>query len=222
MTSTNSMVSLARKIASLLLGLSLGQRGGTQAATARRLAGDLDANAAAYSALGSLFARVRDAFSAAGLAMPSLDDLARVRSEIVATSFVASRPMALRAAAVAFCLEQEARVLSATTFASRDQVDALAMRFDAAFTVAEDEAATAGTMGLYRALVGLHAAVTHDLGTRGRPLPRMGGYALSVSVPALTLSNRLYGEAGRADELVRENGVFHPLFMPASGRALSA
>ena len=39
---------------------------------------------------------------------------------------------------------------------------------------------------------------------------------------SLTLGQRLYGDAGRADELVAENEIVHPLFASRAGRALSA
>ena len=41
-------------------------------------------------------------------------------------------------------------------------------------------------------------------------------------MPLLTLANRLFGDAGRAEQLLAENrDVVHPLFMPDSGNAFS-
>ena len=47
-------------------------------------------------------------------------------------------------------------------------------------------------------------------------------YTVGAVMPALTLANRIYADAGRADELVAENKIIHPAFCPREGRALSA
>ena len=53
-------------------------------------------------------------------------------------------------------------------------------------------------------------------------LPRMVSYTVGAVMPALTLANRIYADAGRADELAAENKIIHPAFCPREGRALSA
>ncbi|MOA37442.1 hypothetical protein D3C78_1590320 [compost metagenome] len=43
---------------------------------------------------------------------------------------------------------------------------------------------------------------------------------MAQTLPALTLANRLYQDASRADELIQAAGVPHPAFMPTSMKVL--
>lgn len=83
-----------------------------------------------------------------------------------------------------------------------------------------DAAADAGQDALYAGWRALGAAVHADLTNRAAQLPRIATYALAGVLPALALSQRLYGTAEEADALVTLNAVPHPLFMPAQGRML--
>ena len=88
---------------------------------------------------------------------------------------------------------------------------------------AQDFAAAQFNNTVWRALLALHGAVVRDLGARARPLPRIVPYSVATRLPLLTLANRLFGDAGRSEELLAENrDTVHPLFMPADGRALSS
>lgn len=117
---------------------------------------------------------------------------------------------------------QMALVSAATDFVSRDEVVATQSRINEVFGLAEEAAADALDTPLYRSLVKAHADVTRDLAERARPLPRIVSYSVPTPLPALVLAQRLYGDAGRADELLAENPAPAPLFMPLSGLALSA
>lgn len=123
---------------------------------------------------------------------------------------------------VRYGLGQIARILAATTFVSRNAVDATIFGVGAVFDRAETFAADNGDIAAYAALVSLHAAVSADLTTRSRPLPRMVKFNYPRTFSALALAHRLYGDTSRAVELVAENGVFNPAFMPRVGMALSA
>jgi len=107
------------------------------------------------------------------------------------------------------------------TFRSKSEVDVYRTRITAAFDAAIDVAADRGEHEAMRALISLHAAATADLIARGRPLPRMIDYSFARAFPSLVVAQRIYGDASREPELVAENNPAHPLFMPASGRALS-
>jgi len=120
-------------------------------------------------------------------------------------------------------LNEEARILAATEFTSRDEIDAMILAMNKAFEPAEEYAASAiADPHVYQGLVGLHSAVTAHLTARARPLPRMLKYQFNNRMPSLKLAMRIYGDARRADQLRNENRAVHPLFMPASGRCLSA
>lgn len=116
----------------------------------------------------------------------------------------------------------QAYLVASTEFVSREQVDSYRVQLNAGFDAAELAASDLGDHIAYRALLAVHGAAIRDLSARARPLPQIVPYQLPVRQPSLWLANRLYGDAGRADELARENRAVHPLFMPASGRALSA
>jgi len=125
--------------------------------------------------------------------------------------------------AIFLSLLEQTRILGETTFRSRDEVDAMLMLMNAAFDPAENFAATyTDDPRVYQALVSLHAALSADLTDRSRPLPRMVRYEFRERMPSLKLSMRIYSEARRAYELVKENRVVHPAFCLAAGRCLGA
>lgn len=122
-----------------------------------------------------------------------------------------------RAAAVAL-----ARAASAYQPWSYD--DAAAVR-TAVTTVLDAEILAAGDQGddaSFSALRDLRVAAVQDLAARGANLARVILVTLPAPQPALVLAQRLYGDAGRADELVTAADPVSPLFMPTNFRALAA
>lgn len=79
--------------------------------------------------------------------------------------------------------------------------------------VAEDNA--------FQAIGRVRLAVIRDLTARGGSLERIYRYTPAITEPALVLAYRLYGDAGRADEIVARNRsiIRHPGFVPG-GRTL--
>lgn len=67
---------------------------------------------------------------------------------------------------------------------------------------------------VFTALSELAAAVNEDLTTRGAELPKLGSATLSMSMPALAASYRLYGDVGQADAIVARNRIRHPGRVP--------
>src|ERR1700722_18321650 len=112
--------------------------------------------------------------------------------------------------AARMALAEEAQILAATTFVSRQQIagslDQINTAFDAAETIAADNLDNVA----YRALITLHAAVVNDLSSRARPLPRMVTLNFPSRQPSLALSQLIYQDGSRADELVAENNVVNP------------
>lgn len=63
---------------------------------------------------------------------------------------------------------------------------------------------------VYAALVAVRVAVVEDLRTRATALPGLTEYTPQVTLPALVVAHRLYGDARRADEIVIRNKAPHP------------
>jgi len=184
--------------------------------------GDLRANAPRLLRQAALFSPLAACFSLAQQTGLTVDAVERLRVTIAGLAASDARSVLIRARALAFCCIQEARITAATAFASRTEIDRVLALVAGAFDVSQNAAADAGDAASYRALVGLRALMVRDLTQRSRPLPRLVTYTFGRGRSSLTLAQRLYGDAGRADELVAENEIVHPLFAPRAGRALSA
>lgn len=78
-----------------------------------------------------------------------------------------------------------------------------------------------GADRLYEALMVLRSQTVSLLQARGANLAPMQQQHFSASLPALYLSNRLYQDAGRSDDLTDEAAPVHPAFMPRTFKALS-
>ncbi len=111
------------------------------------------------------------------------------------------------------------RATSEITFESYDE--AVAVREDLAerLDLAAAAAADAGDDKAFRALGALRLAVTRDVTRRGGSLARVYAYAPPATEAALVIAHRLYGDAGRAAEIVERNRIRHPGFVPG-GQAL--
>ena len=116
-------------------------------------------------------------------------------------------------AAIIFTLAEQSQIITALTFASRSDVDKL---MDA-ISVTIDEIKLRGsetfTVNDYRNVVTLSAALIYHLSATERQLPLLVSYEMPDNLPALALSNRIYGDATHSDELVAENGTVDPAFM---------
>lgn len=90
--------------------------------------------------------------------------------------------------------------------------------FDAEIVAAGDAEDDAS----YTALRTLRSAVVEDLQARGGSLASLVTMSFAGSLPAVALAHRIYGDAGRADQLVQQVQPVHPLFMPQSFQALAS
>lgn len=194
----------------------------TSAAALYQRIGVLEAEMAGGSLPAGLGSRLLACFEACRAA--GADQAAMGRARVAIAGFdVASAPAAyIRAAAVQMCLVEEAKIVAATTYRSRDAIQVVREVLTLAFDNAQAQAADAGAGVVYRALVALQGAVVRDLAARSRPLPRIATFAYGTNLPTAVLATILYDDADRADEIRAENGIFHPLFAPASIRALTA
>ena len=146
--------------------------------------------------------------------------------EAVRVSTDALTPTGLPAIAVKnysmrMCLVEQARVLAATDFTSRQDIDRYFNIITASFNEAIEVAAGNLDNVAYVALISLFAAVSDDLETRARPLPKMVTYKYPMQRSSLWIAQNLYQDPSRSAELIAENKPIHPLFMPHTGRALS-
>ena len=91
--------------------------------------------------------------------------------------------------------------------------DALASRDAVLEAIVEVQRANCSD-AVFTALSELAAAVNEDLTTRGAELPKLGSATLSMSMPALAASYRLYGDVGQADAIVARHRIRHPGRVP--------
>jgi hypothetical protein len=160
-------------------------------------------------------------FDVAILAGATQPQIASVRQKTLLEAPKSLGAIMVRDAIVRFCLATEAQIIADMTFTSRSDVEALLGGMNAAFADVEEAAADAMDQMTYQAMVKLHAALVHHLVQTAQPLPRMIGYTFASPLPSLTMAQRLYYDASRADELIAENKTVHPAFCPMQGRALS-
>jgi prophage DNA circulation protein len=165
--------------------------------------------------------RLSDCFElarAANITQPQLD---WVRQQTALEGTVTLGATMIKQSIMRLCLVTEGLVIADMTFISRADVEQLRGQLNLIFGDAEETAADEMDQMTYRGLVELHAAIVAFLVETARPLPSMLDFAFFNPMPTLTMANRLYYDASRADELRYENQVVHPAFMRPTGRALS-
>jgi prophage DNA circulation protein len=78
------------------------------------------------------------------------------------------------------------------------------------------------TDAVYEALAAVRAEAITELAVRGATLQPLRRYETAFPRPSLTLAQRLYQDASRAEELVARTGAVHPGFLPQSGLVAAA
>lgn len=151
----------------------------------------------------------------------SLPDLAYIRGVAVAQAPETPGGSLVRNSLINLALATEGRIIADTEFKSRNAAIVLKDQMNEAFDAMEEIAADAMDTFTYRALIALHAAVSEHLITAQYPLPVMLAFRFAAPGPTLVQAYRLYDDASRADEILENNGVVHPLFARSEGVALS-
>lgn len=192
------------------------------AADLRLAVGIVDASSLQLIDEDALGEALLNCFELAFLAGAGVSGFDRVRKAAQNENPLLVEAVAVVAAFIQLSLAYQAKSLTIITFKSRQAVETTLTNMNAAFEPAEEYAADIPASDVYRALIGLHAAVTRDLITRSKPLPRIVNYNFGRSFPSLKIAQVLYGDSSRAEEIYEENRVPHPLFMLGVGRALSA
>jgi prophage DNA circulation protein len=127
----------------------------------------------------------------------------------VASRTVANR-LALGALVRRSALIEAARASADLPFAVHD--DAVAERTWLSRSLA---AALNAPDPVYRAMTDLRIKAVRDITARGADLTRLAVFTPAQTLPSLYLAQRLYGDAGRAAEIVARNpGLRHPGFVP--------
>jgi prophage DNA circulation protein len=124
-------------------------------------------------------------------------------------------------AALILSLSEQSQLITAMTFASRNDVDEL---MDAMSIIIDDiklRGSETFAVNDYRNVVALSASLIYHLSATERLLPQIVSYQMPINYPALALANRIYGDASRSDELIAENKTIHPAFMQRDIIALS-
>lgn len=191
------------------------------AADFRQAVGNLNANAENAIAGGTFGQSLAECFRAGREAGATFNELDAVRLTALDEDPVSTPAVIVVSAYIQQALVAMSRIIADQEFRSRDQVEDWRTRLSSAFDLAEEDAANERDSASYQILLALHAAAIRDLTARARPLPRMINFNLSTRYPALWIANRLYGDGSRFDDIIAENRVVHPLFVPAEGRALS-
>lgn len=106
---------------------------------------------------------------------------------------------------------------------SADDADTLMSRVAMLLGDLAETAADAGDDQSFTALRSARGAIVTDLRARGGSLAGTTTYRFARALPSLMLAQRLYRDATRADQLVRQAPACrHPLFMPPIFDALAA
>lgn len=151
----------------------------------------------------------------------SLSTLDRVRKAALAEVPVSFEATQTVLAIIRLTLACESRILASATFRSREEVEEIATALNAAFTQTTEVAADDLDQGTYLALTHLHGDVVQHLSATGRELPRVILYNYPMVMPALRMAQRAYTDPTRYQELINENHVVHPAFMPREGKMLA-
>ena len=195
---------------------------GRPGAELRYACGDLAGRTAVYLRDGSFANRLRSCFRLATMAGITLDWMDRVLLQLTEEQPKFFTSTSVVQNSLIFALAQEGRIIGATEYKSRNEVDATMRRMKDRFDTIRFILADTMSGPSYQDFINLIAAITRYLTDSARPLPRMLHYQLGTTYPALAASQYIYGEGDRGEELRRENKIVHPAFMQRSLRALSA
>jgi len=188
----------------------------------RRKIGDMKANYFTYLLDGTFLTKLLDCFTTARGINVKLASFVNVRVALFNESPVGEISKAIVQAGIGFCLSAESRIITAITFTSRDDVEAIMKTMKDAFDTAREIAADEINSASYQSLTFLAGALTNHLYMTAKPLPRMINFTVRATMPALTLSNLFYHTADRWEELTQENKTIHPAFCQRELRGLSA
>lgn len=130
--------------------------------------------------------------------------------------------LAIVNAAVIFSFIEQSQIIAKIEFKSRSEASTLMDEVAIIIEEIKMNKADSFVSKDYQNFVGLAALLVQHLSATERQLPRVVNYNFPVRLPALMLSNRIYGVGSRSDELIEENKTVHPAFMRRNVVALSS
>lgn len=151
----------------------------------------------------------------------SLEALAQAQDEGYQQSS-ADRAVAdsINALILVLCSAAMAAAATESTPSSQDDAVDITDRVSRQLDVALLRAGDRGDDDIYHALLQLRESFISTMSVSSQGLADLIDYQTPSPLPALTLANRLYQDAGRADELINSSSTPHPAFMPTSMRVL--
>jgi prophage DNA circulation protein len=185
-------------------------------------AGGLLADMATEIAEGTFWSDLANVFELARKAGVTYASMDSIRISASALIPLGNAGHAIQDYGIQLSLVEQAQILAATTFISRDDINSAITAINAAFLGAIDTAANNFDWNSYQALISLRGAISVDLNNREQRLPRIVFYNFPIAQPALWLSQRIYGDGSRAVEIAQENKAANPLFVISPVRALSS
>jgi hypothetical protein len=194
---------------------------GRSGADLRNAVGDLKANLRFLLRTDTVGPPLVNCFDLAMRAGVSLPQILQVRTVAWGSTPKTVGAILIQDSLVELCLVDAGKLICKMIFDSRQQVETIKDKMNKVFAEIEEEVANQMESMTYLDLVRLHAAVVAHLVETARPLPEMLNFQFGFSQPTLIMAYKLYSDAGRADQLRKENAVVHPAFARPYGRALS-
>jgi prophage DNA circulation protein len=116
-------------------------------------------------------------------------------------------------AGIIFSFVEQSEIISRMEFKSRSQVSVLLDEVSVVIEAIKLNKADEFIPNDYQNFVSLAALLVQHMSATERQLPRIIQLQMPVHYTSLSLSNRIYGEGGRSEELAAENKTVHPAFM---------
>lgn len=126
----------------------------------------------------------------------------------------------VNSAILVLCSGAMASVAVTANPGSSDEAATLSERVSTQIDLALVSAGDRGDDDVYDALLSLRDSFLSTMATLSQGLVELIDFRTTSPIPALTLANRLYQDAGRADELIAATTVPHPAFMPTKMKVL--
>jgi len=195
---------------------------GEAGSDARTAIGDTIANAYPLLRADAIGPPLDSCFDLCRQAGATFNGIEQVRVWVTSEKPLTLGAILIQNALIEFCLATVGAIIADMSFVSREAVEATKTTINAPFNDAEETAADDMAQAAYQALVALHGAITHHLVMTALPLPRMLNYRFNAVLPTLVISQRLYYDGSRADQVRDANNIVHPAFCPIHGQALSS
>ena len=220
---TNSSATASSLLAADVANVAALSAAGTALTSAAESVSDTASYAAAAQAMVAALAATA---SSPADSVRLLSGLAAFAPSASTTASVVGDDMAAMQSASAALFRRAAiaeLAVASTSYQPASASDAITVR-NAIVDIIDSEILTAGATAddnSYSALRSLRQAVVSDLTSRGAQLPSMAQFDFSASLPSLVLAQRIYQDASREPQLVRQASPIHPAFMPTSFSALA-